>query len=266
MSISFSANEDSCGCIDIYPMKTFLKKSLGYLLGKAGYQLVSRSMLDQMTLNRWDMGSSLLRLKAHLPEPGTVIDLGAAVGEWSRKSLAVYPGVKHLLVDPLSERIEKLDTLCQQYPEVSYVIAAAGEREGTLDINVSDDLDGSGIYAGQTGTRTVKAVRLDSLVGEYACKPPYLLKFDTHGYELPILQGARNILPDTAAIVMECYTFHISSEARFFWEMCAHMDSLGFRVADVADPWPRAYDGALWQMDLIWLRKEHQIFSYKQYQ
>jgi hypothetical protein len=68
------------------------------------------------------------------------------------------------------------------------------------------------------------------------------LKFDTHGYELPILKGARQTLNKTSLIIMEAYNFKISDHALRFHEMCAYMECLGFRCFDIADPMLRDYD------------------------
>jgi len=90
---------------------------------------------------------------------------------------------------------------------------------------------------------------------------PYLVKFDTHGFEIPILQGAADILPQTSVIIMECYNFAISQDCLLFPDMCAHMKSLGFRCVDMADVMHRERDGALWQMDLVFIRSDRPEFE-----
>lgn len=87
------------------------------------------------------------------------------------------------------------------------------------------------------------------------------MKFDTHGYELPILRGATKTLEATQVIVMECYNFRFVPQALLFHEMCAHINQLGFRSYDMANPSLRKHDRSLWQMDLFFARKEHPIFN-----
>jgi hypothetical protein len=106
---------------------------------------------------------------------------------------------------------------------------------------------------------------VDNEVSSRAWTGPYLLKFDTHGFELPILKGALKTLQDTAVVVMECYNFRIAPECLTFHEMCAYLGGLGFRCIDLVDPMYRPHDDALWQMDLVFLRQTRPEFTYTEY-
>jgi len=102
---------------------------------------------------------------------------------------------------------------------------------------------------------------LDREVEARALPPPYLLKFDTHGFEAPILKGAPRVLADAEAIIMECYNQRISSECLLFHEMCALLAAQGFRCIDLVDPMHRARDGTFWQMDLVFVRATRPEFA-----
>jgi len=82
---------------------------------------------------------------------------------------------------------------------------------------------------------------------------------------VPILKGASHTLSETDAIIMECYNFKISPECLLFYEMCNYLDGLGFRCVNLVNPEWRPYDDALWQMDLIFIRKNMPEFSYLAY-
>ena len=94
---------------------------------------------------------------------------------------------------------------------------------------------------------------------------PFLLKFDTHGYEVPILRGARKTLENTNVIIMEVYNFYITEHTLLFSEMCDYLSKLGFRCYDLAEPMLRLYDSSFWQVDLFFCRHDSPIFSYSQY-
>jgi hypothetical protein len=94
---------------------------------------------------------------------------------------------------------------------------------------------------------------------------PYLLKFDTHGYELPILSGSIGAIKNTTAIIMETYNFKLTPASLRFHEMCAHLEDLGFRPADIADPMLRLHDEAFWQVDFLFLKADSDIFQYQHY-
>jgi FkbM family methyltransferase len=198
----------------------------------------------------------------------TVIDVGAAAGRWTRKALPLFEDAQFLLLEPLEERRAPLEALRAEHPRVHCSIAAAGRTAGSARLNIAEDLDGSGIYErnGNTPTREVPVTSLDAEVARLRLLGPFLLKLDTHGFELPILEGAAATLAETAAIIMEVYNFKPSPTGLLFHEMCAQMAERGFRCADLADPMLRPQDGILWQMDLLFLRAENPVFSRGSYQ
>ena len=55
---------------------------------------------------------------------------------------------------------------------------------------------------------------------------PFLIKLDTHGMEVPILNGAKQTLQDASIVILETYIFSIGPESLLFDEMCRHMDGL----------------------------------------
>ncbi|MBE9545660.1 MAG: FkbM family methyltransferase, partial [Proteobacteria bacterium] len=125
--------------------------------------------------------------------------------------------------------------------------------------------DGSTVNGWGGESRQVPVKTIDAIVSERNLTGNFLLKFDTHGYELPILKGARQTLNKTSIIIMEAYNFQISDNALRFHEMCANMESLGFRCYDIADPMLRDYDKSFWQMDLFFCRNDEKIFKYPHY-
>jgi hypothetical protein len=94
---------------------------------------------------------------------------------------------------------------------------------------------------------------------------PFLLKFDVHGFELPILRGAKDTLKNTSLLIMECYNFEIAPDCLLFHDMCKHLFDLGFRVADISEPLWRPHDKMLWQMDIFFVRSDRSEFQYKSY-
>ena len=197
---------------------------------------------------------------------GTILDLGASNGQWAKIGLNLFPNARALLVDPLTERAEELQAFCAGRAGVDFVSAAAGAEVGEAHFAVAGDLDGSSL-AEQAGpkTRAVPMTTLDHEVRTRNLPGPFLVKFDTHGFELPILAGAKETLKNTSLIVMEVYNFQLNSQALRFHEMCAHLETLGFRCADIADPLSRTRDGLLWQMDFFFLRKDDPAFSIPQF-
>jgi FkbM family methyltransferase len=199
----------------------------------------------------------------------TIIDIGAARGDWTRLAAQHFPDRSYLMIDPLIENEPALRNVCAVLPNAQYELAAVGSATNPIAFSVTNDLDGSGIYDasddGYARPRMVQQITLDEAATKHNVGGPFLLKLDTHGYELPILAGARAVLQQTDAIVMECYFFHVSPTACLLWEICQEMSALGFRVADLVDPFRRPKDGMLWQVDLVFLRTEHRNFVDESY-
>ena len=166
-------------------------------------------------------------------------------------------------IDPLREREDALRRLKQSNPRFDYVLCAAGEEaNGTVELSVSPDLDGSTV-AGKVGdTRVVPMHSVDEIVRMKHCVAPFMLKFDTHGFEVPILKGAAATLPQTRYIVMEVYNYRHTADTLLFHEMCALLDGLGFRCFNLVDPIQRPLDRSLWQMDLFFARQDDEIFHH----
>lgn len=214
------------------------------------------------------MMAGMLRAKNNWKiNPRTVIDLGAAAGTWSEKAINVWKHADYLLFEPLEERKAELLELAGKFPNVRPVFVAVGDHSGKVSFRVSGDLDGSAIAeAGEGGeTREVDLMTLNDAVAQKECSGPYLIKFDTHGFELPILSGANNVLPETELVIMECYGFTLTKESLQFSEMCTHMHQLGFRVADIVDSMRRPDDQVYWQCDIFFLRHDHPVFKRNTY-
>jgi FkbM family methyltransferase len=218
-------------------------------------------------IDAFDMSLAIQRIAGHNISIGSVIDIGASNGKWSANTMKTFPQASFFAIEALQERQAELEKLKQKQRNFDYLICVAGDKDGeTVTLNISDDLDGSTVDGTGGRARDVAVRTIDSIVAQKQLQGPFLLKFDTHGYELPILIGAKDTLANTSVVVMEVYNFNITDHALRFPDMCAHMEGLGFRCYDIAEPMLRLHDRAFWQMDILFARNDSDIFSYSQYQ
>jgi FkbM family methyltransferase len=244
------------------PIRNSILAGVNHVLGLRDLELRTRPALQHDN----SMDAGLRRAARLVPEIATVIDIGAAAGTWTQRSLAHFPRAKHLLIEPLHERKADLDALCAAHPNVEFALAAAGESPGEVVLNISGDLDSSGIYgAGAGNPRTVPVTTIDREIAQRGLPAPCFLKLDTHGFELPILAGARETLDRTALLMIEAYNFVIAPGCVRFFELCAWLEARGFRVCDIVEPLRRPGDTMLWQMDLVFVRSDHPAFSRPSY-
>jgi hypothetical protein len=148
----------------------------------------------------------------------------------------------------------------------SAVEARAGTTKGEIHFDGSDPYGGlASTTPFENNNLVVPVTILDHEIEARGLNGPLLIKFDTHGFEVPILEGAVEVLKQTRVIVMECYNFKISPDCLTFPEMRALLAGQGFRCADIADVLHREKDGALWQMDIAFVRDDAAVFADNSY-
>ena len=240
-------------------LKLTLLKIANAILRPAGVQIYKAGM---------DM-ESVLKLVGRMPgRIGTVIDIGASTGRWSAMAMPHFPDARFIGVDPLDEREPDLKRLKSRQPKFDYVLCVAGEKDNdVVELAVTGNLDGStvGGSVGDGQMRQVPLHSVDAIVAMKNCDGPFILKFDTHGFEVPILKGAAKTLEQTDYIVMEVYNFRHTEGTLTFYEMCSLLEGMGFRCFNLVDPMQRPIDKAFWQMDLFFARKNHPVFSSDSY-
>lgn len=235
-----------------------LKKIADTLLAPAGLQLCRR---DQV----FDLAGLLARARGRGCMPRTIIDVGASDGIWSLRARRHFPEARFVLFEPLEERQAALAALRKRHG-FEIVSAVAGDSAGTAAFTIDPDLDGSGVAApGAAGTRTVPQTTIDETLARLACPGPYLLKLDTHGYEVPVLTGASATLAQTSLLIVESYNFTLTPGCLRFHELCAWLETRGFRPCDLADPMRRPHDGAFWQVDLAFAKADDAMFMSNRY-
>jgi len=246
-------------------MRKNLIKTINALMSPLGAKIVRRNYCGEPPL--FAMDAMLQRLARRGCPIKTVVDIGASDGKWSLMCMQHFPEASYLAVEPLVERQPSLQCKKLSFPNFDYALCVAGAVDGQdVNLNVTPDFDGSTVDAASSASaRTCVTRTIDSLLKERGLAGPYLLKFDTHGYEIPILSGASRTLAETTGIILETYNFQIASTAVRFPGMCSHMETLGFRVADIADPMLRTRDEIFWQMDVLFLKAEEDVFQHQRY-
>jgi len=243
-----------------------IKKVVQKILNKFGYQIYKKKELEKSRANKNIMLAGLERCFEKRIEIETVIDIGASNGIWSEGCMKYYPKASYFLIEAQKEHQFSLIKFKEKYANVDYKIAAAGGREGFAFFDDSD-LFGGLVIEKQDERNLIKVpvTTIDIEVSENSLIPPFLIKLDTHGYELPILEGAKETLKNSNIVIIEVYNFIIADESIRFWEMCAYMDKLGFLPIDLVDVLHRKKDNSLWQFDLIFVKKDRIEFTFNTY-
>jgi FkbM family methyltransferase len=193
--------------------------------------------------------------------PGCVIDVGAARGHFTRQCAAVFPDASRLLFEPLRENEAELKALAEELGRARVVIAAAGERPGRRVLNVHDDLGGSSFLLEMEESevngipREVPVTTIDAEIAANPMSGPFLIKADVQGAELIVLDGARTTLEQTEAVLLETTLFNTFEGGPILHEVVAYMADRGFCIHDLTEQLYRPLDGALIQVDVLFVRR-----------
>lgn len=195
--------------------------------------------------------------------PQTIVDVGAAFGDWSKLCLKVFPDAQYFLFEPLTEFAGVLKRFADEFENVTYLELAVGSRKGDIVINVHEDLVGSSILKETEGSlsdgqaREVPIVTLDQALKDLS--GPYLIKIDVQGTELEVLTGAEKVLKDTEYIILEVSLFQSMINAPQLFDVIKFMKERGFVVYDIISLLYRPIDKALSQADMAFV-KEYGMF------
>lgn len=225
--------------------------------------IVSKIGIARDTLS---LCAALKRCKGRELHIETIIDVGASDGRWSLLARKFFPQTFCLLIEAQEGHKKALEKVKCRVSRFDYIIAAAGDHQGATYFDVGD-LFGGLASATPVGNKciSVPMVTVDDEVSRRNLLPPYLLKLDTHGFELPILEGAKNTLASASLVVIEAYNFRLTDDSLKFHEMCSYMEGKGFSCVDLVQPMHRPGDRAFWQMDLFFIPSDNTVFSSNSY-
>ena len=211
---------------------------------------------------------ALAALRRHGIVPSTVIDAGAALGDWTRACRGVFPNARYLLAEPVAEFADALRGASDLHG-VEVVQAALAAEPGARVLHVHRDLVGSSLLHEREGPevdgepRQVRVTTLDGLVADAAAAAPFLVKLDVQGAELDVLRGGTTTLAQAVAVLLEVSFFGFFHGGATFADVVAAMHAHGFAAYDVSGLAYRPLDGALAQADVLFVpesspaRREH---------
>ncbi len=239
-------------------LKEFVENKVNPILRKFGAAIVPCH-------KETSLQAALGRLKKQGVPVESVVDVGASYGKWSEVAMGYFPRARYHLIEAQDCHVEKLEHFVKAHKNASYVLAAGGDEPGELYFDATDPFGGLAskepIEGDDKKVIRVPVTTIDAEVDKQELKGPYLLKLDTHGFEIPIFEGAQDTLDQTSVIIVEVYNFVLTDGAVRFHEMIDYLETKGFRVAGMCDPVFRNKDGILWQLDLVFTRADRAEYA-----
>lgn len=198
-----------------------------------------------------DMRTRLQNLRRAGFMPTGAIDAGAHRGDWTHDLWSVWPGCPVMLVEPQPDCRAALEKLAGRVPGSSVVPAALSSEPGRANFRLGGS--GSAICEDSDGSVdiVVEKTTLRQLLDQFGEFRPNLIKLDLQGHELEALKGADDI-GIFEVIILEISVLRIG-EVPIFYEVDRYLESNGYRLYDVIPQWYRPLDGALWQIDAVYV-------------
>lgn len=244
-----------------------IKRIIKQGLGKWGLEIKRINTSANLADTPFTINGALERCKKRGIEANTIIDIGASDGRWSQQCMRYFPDSNYFLIEAQSPHEDGLRKFKQVNPNADYIIAAAGKAKGKIFF------DNSSLFGGvASGTPfknnciEVPVVSVDDEIKARGLPGPYLLKLDTHGFEIPIFEGAKNTISKAELIIVEVYNYKISEECLLYYQICDYLAKLGFLSIEAVGFMLRKYDSSFWQMDLFFIKSNSKEFSYPSYE
>jgi len=197
-----------------------------------------------------------------------VLDVGANVGQYAQMLRACDYQGRIVSFEPLSSAHETLlkksggDGLWEIAPRM-----ALGAEDGEVDINISANSVSSSIVGMlDTHVQSIPASRyvarervplhrLDTVAPRYiGSSRDILLKIDTQGFELQVLQGARELLEKIKGLQIELSLVPLYEGETLYLDMIRKINELGFDLHGLFSTFTDITTGRMLQADGVFFR------------
>ena len=207
-------------------------------------------------------GLNLLKLKHELKfEPRTILDVGAQIGDFYRESKEVWPDSQIMMIEATQE--------CEPYLKETggnYLIAVLSDSKKTIPFyktRLAETNTGNSVYKELTSAYSDKNLiveerntyTLDELYDGYT-ETFDLIKLDTQGSEIDIMNGGSRLIKNTSVIIVEVSHVEYNEKAPLVDEVREYMESVGFIYnMEIGQTYSNEFNGLI-QRDLVFVNKE----------
>ncbi len=196
--------------------------------------------------------------------PSFVVDIGAYEGYWTRDFLEVYPDTKILMLEAQSSKEEKLKAVCSDFSNAQYHIALLSPEDGKEFSFVESETASHITAEAVEGAKKLKGEALDQILERKQLPFPDFLKLDVQGFELEVLKGGSKSLAHTQFCILEVSLLDLDGTPMML-EVMNYMDSKGFQAYDICQFMRRPLDKALYQIDLLFIKKDSSLIASKRW-
>lgn len=231
-----------------------MKKILTKLLAKAGFGIYRINERQANLYSHYDVSH--------------VLDVGANTGQFGRwlRNHVGYTG-KIISFEPLHSAFRLLEKAASKDPKWQAVNSGLGDKQGTLDINISDNSVSSSflpmLEACESAAPDSRYVAhqlatveiLDDVFRMYCANPRSVyLKIDTQGFEKQVLDGAKTVLRHIDTVELELSLATLYEGQLLFREMHEFMCDHSYELVALEPEFWDPKTGVLLQVNAVFHR------------
>ena len=197
--------------------------------------------------------------------PRYIVDVGCGHGEWTKKTMKYFNSSNYLLFDANEDNKQQLNRLISENNNISFKIELL--TDDNKDYKFYKMGYGSSIYKEQTSNmgevKYIKSKKLsEELPSEIKKTDKNLIKLDTQGSELKILNGLDNFINFFEVIILETSIHNYNKNAPLFNEVINYMKDKNYRLYDIFDMKRLGNENSfLLQFDCIFVRSDSKLLK-----
>lgn len=215
-----------------------------------------------------DAGASLALLRRKGFMPRNAIDIGAFIGDWTTMFKSVWPEASVLMCEAQEEKKPVLEQIMAKHKDVQLRMGLLSDTSGReFKFNVRES--GSSMYDlldkhdGRQVT-LISSTLADTVRGT-PFENPDMIKIDVQGAELAVMRGGLDVFRKAEVVMLEASLVEEFAGAPLFPEVLNFMSDLGFAIQDICTIWRNTPSGSVNELDIIFARKNSQLFDPKHY-
>jgi len=194
-------------------------------------------------------------------QPKHIVDVGANRGNWTRTAIKYFPNARYTMFEPQDKmRAEVADLLLNK--NVEFHCMGAGPMNSTMKLT-QHEWDDSHTFAlspqqaEELGYPQIEVpvVSLDHFFENKGLPRVDILKIDAEGWDLEVLKGAQKTALRADIVLMEASVLNPVFQNTVQKDVDA-MSQLGFILFDITDLNRTAKDGALWLVEMAFVKQD----------